>query len=301
MGSKFSSLTTSAAVGLAGITVYFLLSSSSSPKNDLSIYDDADWWNPSSSFFILLTMNKVRVPYFERIIQRMSTARRDQGDRALFVADLGCGGGFVTEELALHTKDPHPRHVVGFDISHKSLDRARAHAVQTRTEIPSSSSSSSPVSLSAASSLLEYKYGSFYNVPLPPASVDAVIASDVLEHLDDLDKALAEVFRILKPGGVLAFDTINKTWWSYFTTYLVAQELLGLVQAGAHDWNMFLEPQVCTSVDRSMLRHHAYLHARQMEMYWRTCVCIRIYFTVSLITGPAGGATEARICLQLPG
>jgi 2-polyprenyl-6-hydroxyphenyl methylase/3-demethylubiquinone-9 3-methyltransferase len=46
----------------------------------------------------------------------------------------------------------------------------------------------------------------------------------------------------LKPNGVFVFDTIARTWWSYLSTYLVAQEILGIVQPGAHDWSMFINP-----------------------------------------------------------
>jgi ubiquinone/menaquinone biosynthesis C-methylase UbiE len=38
-------------------------------------------------------------------------------------------------------------------------------------------------------------------------SFDCVIASDVFEHVPDLDRLLAEVYRVLKPGGVLFFTT----------------------------------------------------------------------------------------------
>jgi SAM-dependent methyltransferase len=42
--------------------------------------------------------------------------------------------------------------------------------------------------------------------PLPPAGLDAVVLLNVLEHIEDDRKALAEVFRILKPGGVAVIE-----------------------------------------------------------------------------------------------
>jgi NAD dependent epimerase/dehydratase family enzyme len=36
----------------------------------------------------------------------------------------------------------------------------------------------------------------------------------VLEHVDDVDRAIAEIARVPKPSGVFFFDTINRTWRS---------------------------------------------------------------------------------------
>ncbi len=91
-------------------------------------------------------------------------------------------------------------------------------------------------------SFIEYYTGSIYSIPISSKSVDVVIVSDVLEHLNDIELALKEVFRVLRPGGLFVFDTIARTLWSWLTTYFVAQELLGLVEPGAHDWSMFINP-----------------------------------------------------------
>lgn len=40
-----------------------------------------------------------------------------------------------------------------------------------------------------------------YKIPLPPSSVSAVICKSVLEHLEEPHQAVAEMHRILKPGG----------------------------------------------------------------------------------------------------
>jgi len=39
-----------------------------------------------------------------------------------------------------------------------------------------------------------------------------VVAMNVLEHTEDLQRLLQEVQRVLKPGGVFAFHTINRSW-----------------------------------------------------------------------------------------
>lgn len=51
-------------------------------------------------------------------------------------------------------------------------------------------------------------------IPLRGGSADAVLSLDVLEHLDDDGAALAEIFRILKPGGTLivAVPALQALW-----------------------------------------------------------------------------------------
>lgn len=46
--------------------------------------------------------------------------------------------------------------------------------------------------------------GSVYDLPFAASSFDCVIVSEVLEHLHDDERALRELTRVLKPGGVLA-------------------------------------------------------------------------------------------------
>jgi SAM-dependent methyltransferase len=46
--------------------------------------------------------------------------------------------------------------------------------------------------------------GDLLHLPFPDASVDRVMASEVLEHIPDDARAMAEIFRVLKPGGRVA-------------------------------------------------------------------------------------------------
>lgn len=73
--------------------------------------------------------------------------------------------------------------------------------------------------------------GNIYNIPYPNSSFDAVILSEVLEHVDDDARGLRETFRVLKPGGVVAvtvphanypfwWDPINKTLEAVFNRHI---------------------------------------------------------------------------------
>lgn len=51
--------------------------------------------------------------------------------------------------------------------------------------------------------------GVMERIPLPDGSVDIVHANSVVEHVDDVETAFAEVYRILKPGGIFWFSAAS--------------------------------------------------------------------------------------------
>ncbi len=54
--------------------------------------------------------------------------------------------------------------------------------------------------------------GNIYALPLPDATFDGVILSEILEHIDDDVAGLREVRRVLKPGGVVAITVPNANY-----------------------------------------------------------------------------------------
>ena len=54
--------------------------------------------------------------------------------------------------------------------------------------------------------------GSVLQIPYNDNSFDIVVSSEVIEHVPDPHKALQELFRVLKPKGVLIISTPNKFW-----------------------------------------------------------------------------------------
>ncbi|MGH9110830.1 MAG: methyltransferase domain-containing protein [Acidimicrobiales bacterium] len=98
------------------------------------------------------------------------------------VLDIGCGGGIDTI-LAARRVGPEGR-VVGLDMLPEMCDRARAAAQEAGTQ-----------------AWCEFQHGLMEDIPLPDASIDVVISNGVINLSPRKGRALAEIARVLKPGG----------------------------------------------------------------------------------------------------
>jgi len=186
---------------------------------DNQFYDSekVSWWDQNGIMSGLHAMNATRVDYFTEIL----TKYHDSDKNPLYI-DVGCGGGLVTEEMSKKGFK-----VIGFDMSEPSITQASKHAKEEGLDII-------------------YKLGDAYNLrsEIEDASVDGIIMSDILEHLHDLPKVATEISRMLKPGGVFVFDTINRTVLSYLLAIVLVQEApIGIVPAHTHNWSLFVKPE----------------------------------------------------------
>lgn len=180
-------------------------------RNDLTIYDKvADQWWSDDIRWVRTLKNLVpgRLAWFDR---QIDWAGKD-------VLDLGCAGGFMAEALAARGAN-----VTGIDPAAVAIDAARAHA-------------------RAGGLRIAYDVGVGEALPYPDASHDAVVCVDVLEHVADLNRVMAEVARVLRPGGLFLFDTINRNPLARLATITMAEDVLRLLPRGTHDPAMFIKP-----------------------------------------------------------
>lgn len=96
----------------------------------------------------------------------------------LDVVDFGCGTGVLTVELARWA-----RQVIAIDRSDSALSNAKAEAARLGL------------------SNIRFLLADLHELPLPSASVDLVVASQSLHHVDSVERVLAEGARLLRPGG----------------------------------------------------------------------------------------------------
>lgn len=185
-------------------------------RNNQDIYDEAaaQWWSDEIRWVrTLKNLVPARLGWFDRQIDW-------QGKTVL---DLGCAGGFMAEAMAKRGAE-----VTGIDPASAAIDAARAHARQEGHNI-------------------RYDTGVGEDLPYQDGVFDAVVCVDVLEHVADLDQVLREVARVLKPGGLFLYDTINRNPVARLATITVAEDILRLLPRGTHDPAMFIKPAELTS------------------------------------------------------
>jgi 2-polyprenyl-6-hydroxyphenyl methylase/3-demethylubiquinone-9 3-methyltransferase len=191
------------------------------------IYDELaeTWWDENEFLHLLKVMvNPWRVPYFKNALSKYYA----DDLRKVHLLDIGTGGGVLAEEFAaLGCR------VTGIDISARSVAAAQAHASRSGLSI-------------------NYGVASGTVLPFDNNSLDTVVCSDVLEHIPNWRQAIAEAARVLKPGGLFFFDTINRTFQSNVVMIYVLQELpfTRLMPPRTHVWDMFITPREITDVLR---------------------------------------------------
>lgn len=195
--------------------------------NDLYKRPGDIWRDEREPLATLRTMiNPGRFGYFRAVL----TEELRLDPRGKLALDVGCGGGLLAEEFTRLAC-----RVVGVDPAVPALATARAHAVQSGLAIA-------------------YCAGAGENLPLAASSFDIAYCCDVLEHVADVDLVLAEIARVLKPGGVFLFDTINRTWLSKLVAIKIGQEwrVTRCAPPNLHDWQRFITPR---ELQLTMARH----------------------------------------------
>jgi ubiquinone/menaquinone biosynthesis C-methylase UbiE/biotin operon repressor len=105
----------------------------------------------------------------------------------MVIADLGAGEGTIAQLMAQRAEK-----VIAIDNSEKMVEfgseLARKHGIAN----------------------LEYRLGDLEDVPIPSSTVDLAFLSQALHHAPHPERALAEAWRILKPGGRIAILDLNR-------------------------------------------------------------------------------------------
>lgn len=66
--------------------------------------------------------------------------------------------------------------------------------------------------------------------------------SEVLEHVEQPDHLVEQAIRLLVPGGHIFLTTLNRTVVSRLLGVWAAENVLGIVPRGVHDWQLFITP-----------------------------------------------------------
>jgi len=195
--------------------------------NKFSNFADT-WWDENGHMKALHQMNSLRVPFIRDGLLhqghgKMNCSKPLQGVNLL---DVGCGAGILSEPLARIGAS-----VLGIDANDEAIEAAKTHR----------GNNCDLSDLQYLDILLEDV------VAVGSLKFDCVVASEVLEHVENQKEFIKLCADALKPGGSLFISTINRTFLSYTLGILLSENILGIVPPGTHDWNKFVNPDDLTS------------------------------------------------------
>jgi len=178
---------------------------------------------------------------------RLATLGLKAGD---WVLDLGCGEGRHVHGLAMLGGV----NVVGLDMDVASLVKGRDGLAQLPPP--------------EGGGVTAFTRGDAYRLPFADGAFNAVICSEVLEHLHDYQDALAEIRRVLKPGGRFA-PTVPRAWPERVCWALAPGEGGYADQPGGHV-RIFQEGQLRRRIGDMGFTYQGkhYAHALHAPYWW---------------------------------
>lgn len=212
-----------------------------------------EWWTPSGPLKGLHSMNALRVPLIRDGLISTGLVPKEQMRTpqvlsGLNVLEVGCGGGILTEALARIRAN-----VVGIDPGEKLIQVAREHAELDRKLAGRIRYEVETIEEHAQANVDRY---------------DAVVASEVLEHVQDKVSFLEHCVMALKPGGSIFITTLDKTTASWLGGIVAAEYLLKLVPENTHDWEKFISPLDVQRILKTLNCETILVHGMAYE-FWR--------------------------------
>nr|XP_014694480.1 ubiquinone biosynthesis O-methyltransferase, mitochondrial isoform X1 [Equus asinus] len=187
------------------------------------------WWDEQGVYAPLHSMNDLRVPFIrDNLLKTVANHQPGKPLSGMKILDVGCGGGLLTEPLGRLGAS-----VIGIDPVAENIETAQRHK------------SFDPV----LDKRIEYRACALEEIVEETAETfDAVIASEVVEHVTDLETFIQCCWQVLKPGASLFITTINKTQLSYALGIVFAEQIAGIVPKGTHTWEKFVSPEMLESI-----------------------------------------------------
>jgi 2-polyprenyl-6-hydroxyphenyl methylase/3-demethylubiquinone-9 3-methyltransferase len=174
--------------------------------------DSSHWWDPKGPFRPLHWITPARMEYLRTQILPLFPIK------GASVLDIGCGGGLACEGMARLGAN-----VTGIDADANAIRVAQDHAAPQNLKIT-------------------YINGAAEDLVARRKTYDVVLALEVIEHVSDAEAFVSLCSKLVCPGGVAIFSTLNRTWKSYALGIVAAEHILKWAPQGTHEWNKFIKP-----------------------------------------------------------
>ncbi|PWQ92751.1 bifunctional 2-polyprenyl-6-hydroxyphenol methylase/3-demethylubiquinol 3-O-methyltransferase UbiG [Leucothrix pacifica] len=176
------------------------------------------WWDAESEFKPLHQINPLRLNYIERLAGGLAGKK---------VIDIGCGGGILSESMALRDAE-----VTGIDMGETPLSVAQLHSLEAGVEIDYQQITAEEMAAQR------------------PAQYDVVTCMEMLEHVPDPGAIIAACAALVKPDGHIFFSTINRNPKSFAMMIVGAEYFLRMLPKGTHEYAKFIRPSELESWGR---------------------------------------------------
>lgn len=202
--------------------------STSANPIEISHFDGlaSTWWAPQGPSKLLHEMNPLRHDFIRSCTAIPTSPQKPSQKTKRRYLDVGCGGGIFAESAARLVDTAH---VLAIDASNEVIKVAKRHALQDP--------------LLQEPGRLVYENKAIEDLTVPKSideQFDVLTLFEVIEHISLPASFLDRCMRFVKPGGWIVLSTIARSWTSWLTTKVVAEDLIGLVPRGTHDWDKYI-------------------------------------------------------------
>ncbi|XP_045514998.1 ubiquinone biosynthesis O-methyltransferase, mitochondrial-like [Pieris brassicae] len=185
------------------------------------------WWSPDGPLWGLQLFNQIRIPF---MAEELASSGKNLSSKPLMgkkVLEVGCGGGLVTEEFAKLGAE-----VTGVDPSPVLINLAKEHS-----KVDERVAANKPTYLNTT--IEEHS-------KLFPNHYDAVIASEVVEHVANVNVFLESCVAALKPGGKMFITSPTRTRLGQFLVMVLGA--LMIIPRHLMTYSKFTKPDEISAI-----------------------------------------------------